>query len=276
MGARTDTGVAGTTEYPTTPLLLERKPKKNNILIGNDATQIRFAEQYLSMEHGVPIRHEAVPAVNDDMLLGNDVPKLYLVDRSSLIDISPKEKAKTGIWSLDLIEKGSAGMNAIVRYAAKLIEIEKPDKDIVAKVSYELVKESDPSSKKYLLSDIRAAVWQTAWLLSGPMERSQRWLAPWENWMLWMPKGDRDTVRYRLNTLYRELVMWVFASTGDERGVRKTGGRWDAKQFQRLSGLQLPREKVYNTIAVLSAWRGGDHDPFVCAIRISKIWEAKK
>ena len=276
MGARTDTGVAGTTEYPTTPLLLERKPKKNNILIGNDATQIRFTEQYLSMEHGVPIRHEAVPAVNDDMLLGNDVPKLYLVDRSSLIDISPKEKAKTGIWSLDLIEKGSAGMNAIVRYAAKLIEIEKPDKDIVAKVSYELVKESDPSSKKYLLSDIRAAVWQTAWLLSGPMERSQRWLAPWENWMLWMPKGDRDTVRYRLNTLYRELVMWVFASTGDERGVRKTGGRWDAKQFQRLSGLQLPREKVYNTIAVLSAWRGGDHDPFVCAIRISKIWEAKK
>jgi hypothetical protein len=276
MGARTDTGVAGTTEYPTTPLLLERKPKKNNILIGNDATQIRFTEQYLSMEHGVPIRHEAVPAVNDDMLLGFDVPKLYLVDRSSLIDISPKEKAKTGIWSLDLIGKDSAGINAIIRYAAKLIGIEKPDKDIVAKVGYELIKESDPN-KKNLLSDVRAAVWQASWLLSGPIDRSPRWIAPWENWMLWMPKGDRDTMRYRLNTLYRELVMWVFAFVGDEQGVRKTGGRWDAKQFQRLSGLHLPKDKVYSTLAELSNWRThDDYDPFVCAIRISKIWDTKK
>ena len=93
--------------------------------------------------------------------------------------------------------------------------------------------------------------------------------------MLWMPKGDRDNVRFRLNSLYRELVMWVFASTGDERGVRKTGGRWDAKQFQKLSQLQLPKEKVYATLAELSAWRTQGYDPFVAAIRISKVWETK-
>lgn len=268
---RIDTG----TEYPTVPLLLERSPKKNNVLIGNDPTQIRFAEQYLSMIHGVSIKHEAVPTVGDGVLLGQDEPKLYLVDVSSQIDISPSVKAKTGIFSLDLIERGGAGINAIIRHAAKLLDMEKPDKTVMARVGYELVKESDPSSKKYLLTDIRAAVWQAAWYLSGPITGQSRWLAPWENWMLWMPKGDRDSVRYRLNSLYRELVMWVFASTGDERGVRKTGGRWDAKQFQKLSQLPLPKEKVYTTLAALSTWRAHEYDPFVCAIRISKIWETK-
>jgi len=126
-----------------------------------------------------------------------------------------------------------------------------------------------------LSTDIRAAVWQAAWHLSGSPAPRPRWLAPWENWMLWMPKGDRDSVRFRLNSLYRELVMWVFAQSGDERGVRKTGGRWDAKQFQKLSQLQLPKEKVYSTIAELSAWRAQGYDPFVAAIRISKVWETK-
>src|SRR5271154_3403245 len=139
-----DTGTAGT-EYPTVPLLLERAPKKNNVLIGNDPTQIRFAEQWLSKSLGVSIRAEAVPAVNDDMLLGNDEPKLYLVDVYSQLDISPNMKVKTGIWSLDLIERGGAGINAIIRYAAKMLDIEKPDKTVMARVGYDLVKDSDPS-----------------------------------------------------------------------------------------------------------------------------------
>jgi len=273
--ARIDTGVEST-QYPTVPLLLERSAKKNNILIGNDPTQIRFAEQFLSMSHKKPIVHEPVSLVDDMMLQGQDEPKLYLVDVSSQIDnVSPKEKAKTGIWSLDLIERNGAGINAIIRYAAKLLDIPKPDKTTMSRVGYQLVKESDPSSKKYLLTDIRAAVWQAAWYLTGTDTGRPRWLAPWENWMLWMPKGDRDNVRFRLNSLYRELVMWVFASTGDERGVRKTGGRWDAKQFQKLSQLQLPKEKVYATLAELSAWRTQGYDPFVAAIRISKVWETK-
>lgn len=268
----TNTGV-GKTEYPTTPLLLASKPKKHNILIGNDATQIRFAEQYLSLTHGVLIKHEAVPVVSDEMVVGQDTPKLYLVERASLITLADKEKAKTGIYSLDLIERSSSGINAIVRYAAKLMEIDKPDKAVVNRVGNELVKEADPRSKKYLLTDIRAAVWQAAWLLKGPFESTPKWLAPWENWMLWMPKGGDP--RYRLNALYRELVMWVFASTGDERGFRKTGGSWDAKRFAKLSQLQLSKDKVYDTLVVLSAWRKPNSgiDPYTAVLRISKIWE---
>lgn len=274
MSAGTNTGVGGI-EYPTTPLLLATKPKKNNILIGNDATQIRFAEQYLSVMHGVPILHEAVPVVGDEMVTGQDAPKLYLVERASLITLAEKEKAKTGIFSLDLIERGSSGVNAIVRYAAKLMEIEKPDKAVLTRVGNELVKESDPRSKKYLLTDIRAAIWQACWLLKGPYESSPKWLQPWENWMMWMPKGGDP--RYRLNALYRELVMWVFASSGDERGFKKTGGSWDAKRFAKLSQLQLQKDKVYDTLVELSAWRKPNSgiDPFLVVIRISKIWETK-
>jgi hypothetical protein len=272
--ARTNTGTAGT-DYPTVPLLLERAPRKNNVLIGNDPTQIRFAEQFLSKAHGTSVNHEGVPGVTDEMLLGKDEPKLYLVDIPSQLDISETVKAKTGIFSLDLIERNGAGINAIIRFAAKLLDIPKPDKTTMASVSYKLVKDSDPISKKYLLTDIRAAVWQAAWFLTDTVDSRPRWIAPWENWMLWMPKGDSDSIRYRLNSLYRELVMWVFAQSGDERGVRKTGGRWDAKQFAKLSQLQLPKNKVYATLAELSAWRAHSYDPFVCAIRISKIWETK-
>lgn len=261
------------TEYPTTPLLLERAPKKHNILIGNDAHQIRFAEQFLSLTHNTSVKHEPVEVISDDMLLGKDDPKLYLVERSNLIDISSNVKSKTGVWSLDLIEKGSAGINAIVRYAAKLLEINKLDKSVLSRVGNEVIKDSDSRGRKYLMGDIRAAVWQATWVLTGPSPVHQHWSNPWENWLLWLPKGVDP--RYRLNTLYWELVMWTFASTGDERGYRKTKGRWDAKQFQKLSLLQLPKDKVFNSLVEISAWREHAYDPFICAIRIAKLWEIK-
>lgn len=261
------------TEYPTIPLLLERVPKRHNVLIGNDPVQIRFAEQFLSTHHGVPIKHEQVPEVRDEMVLGKDEPTLYLVDVAQQVDLSPAVKAKTGVWSLDLIEKGSAGINAIVRYAVKLLGIEKPSKDVVTNVGNELVRDSDPFGKRHLLTDIRAAVWYAAWLLSGPVEKRFSWTAPWENWQMWFPRGEDPY--YRLHSLYWQLVMWVFASTGDERGFRKTGGRWNLKRFQKLATLQLPKDKVYDTLSVLSAWRTHGYDPYVCVIRISKIWETK-
>jgi hypothetical protein len=259
------------TEYPTVPLLLERTPKKHNVLIGNDPAQIRFAEQFLSMHHGVPVRHEQVPEVSDIMLQGMDEPKLYLVDVPQQVDLSPAVRAKTGVWSLDPIEKGGAGINAIVRHAVKLLGMEKPPKNVMAQVGYELVKDSDTHGRRYLMGDIRAAVWHAAWLLTGPVQGRPQWIAPWENWVMWMPRGGDPY--YRLNALYRELVMWTFASTGDERGFRKTGGGWDSKRWAKLAALQLPKDKVYDTLAVLSAWRAHGYDPYVCAIRISKIWE---
>jgi hypothetical protein len=258
-----DTGLTDT-EYPTTPLLLERVPKKHNVLIGNDPMQIRFAEQFLSAHFTVPIKHEAVACVNDEHVLGKDEPQLLLVERSSLIDLSPNVKAKTGIWSLDLIKPGSAGVNAIVRSAAELMGMEKPDKATVQRVADEIVDG---------LYDIRAGIWDAAWLLSGPLPEKAKWMRPWENWLLWLPKGVDP--RYRLNALYWEMVEWVFAQTGDERGFKKAKGasKFNPRSFQKLSALQLPKDKVFNSLLELSAWRERHYDPYVCALKLAKIWQ---
>jgi hypothetical protein len=263
--ARASAGVIDGIEYPATPLLLDRVPKKHNILIGNDPMQIRFAEQFLSIAHEYKVEHEKVETVNDSMVLGLDTPKLYLVERSSFIDLSPNVKAKVGIWSLDLIEKGSAGLNCIVRFGAKLMGLDKPDKTMVQRVADEMAREG--------VYDIRAAVWHAAWLLTSPPGRSVKWMRPWENWLQWLPKGE--DARKRLHSLYWELVMWVFATSGDERGFKRTKGRWDAKMFQRLSMLQLPKDKVYNTLLELSTWRERGYDPYVCVLKVAKIWETK-
>jgi hypothetical protein len=276
MAKSTGAGIAGFIEYPTTPLLLERTPKRHNILIGNDAAQMRFAEQFLTIAHSITlpgVKHELVEVVNDGMLLGQDDPKLYVVERSSLIDISPNVKNKTGIFSLDLIEKGSAGINAIVREGGRLLGLEKLEKAVVDRVGNEVIKDSDPKGKRYLIGDIRSAIWQAAWELTGPATKRPTWSQPWENWMLWLPKGVDP--RYRLNTLYWTLVMWTFAQSADERGYRKTKGRWDAKQFSKLGLLQLPKDKVYNTLVELSAWKERKYDPYVCALKIAKIWETQ-
>lgn len=219
MARGTNQGV-GDYNYPTTPLLLERTLKKHNILIGDDRMQIRWAEQFLSMAHDTKVEHEVVQTVTDDMV-HSEAPKLYVVERSSFIDLAPAVKARTGIWSMDLIEEKSAGLNAIVREGAHVLGIEKPDKEQVQRIAREMDE----------VYDVRAAIWHAAWLWTGPPpEKFSRWTQPWENWLTWMPRGEDP--KKRLHSLYWDLVRWVFASSGDERGYRKTKGRWDAKSWQ--------------------------------------------
>lgn len=254
---------SGVGDFSTTPLLLERAPKKHNILIGDDKMQVRWAEQFLSMAHNTKVVAESVATVNDDMVHSEE-PKLYIVERSSLIDLAPSTKSRTGIWSTDLIDEKSAGLNTIVRHGARMLGIEKPDKDQVRRIAKEMED----------VHDIRAAIWHAAWLWTGPVKEFKgKWLQPWENWQMWMPVGEDP--KKRLHSLYWDLVRWVFASTGDERGFRKTKGRWDQKRWQTLRLLQLPKDKVFNSLVELSIWRERTYDPFICILKISKIWETK-
>jgi hypothetical protein len=253
------------TEYPSVVLLLEKKsPPKNNVLVGDDPAQIRFAEQFLSATHMRRIECQAVKSVSDIDLQGQEEPLLYQVDYSSLLDLSPRTARKTGIWSLDLIKPGSAGMNAIVRFAAELLGMEKPDKATVQRVADEVADG---------MYDIRAGIWDAAWMLSGPLPEKAKWMRPWENWLLWLPKGVDP--RYRLNALYWEMVEWVFAQTGDDRGFKRAKGasKFNPRTFQKLSALQLPKDKVFNSLLELSAWRERHYDPYVCALKITKIWQ---
>lgn len=250
------------TEFPTTPLLLDKTVKKHNILIGNDPVQIRFAEQFLSAHHHTKVTCQLVEGMCNDHHVLKEEPQLIRVERSSLLDLSPNVRKQTGLWSLDLIDNGSAGANAIVRHAAKLMGLPRPAKDTVAFVTKQITES---------IFDINAAIWQAAYLLTGPTPVKQNWPRPWENYLTWLPKGE--DVRYRLNTLYWELVEYVFAAENDEKGWRKTGRTFRPKSFKFLSGMILPKDRVSNSLQALSAWREHYSDPYVTALKIAKIWE---
>jgi hypothetical protein len=256
-------GVRGT-EWPTTPLLLEKTPKKHNILIGEDAMQVRFAEQFLSAHYNAKITCELMEILPDDAILGHEEPCLYRVDRPSQIELSPSVRARVGIWSLDLIEKGSAGVNAIVREACRIMKLSKPPRQALDYVAAEVAKN---------LYDIKAGIWHAAWLLSGPIPERKTWPNPWENYITWLPVGEDP--QYRLNTLYWTLVEYVFAAENDDKGFRKTGRSFRPREFKYLSSLVLPKVRVFDSLAVLSAWRAHRSDPYVVALKLTKIWERR-
>lgn len=250
------------TEYPTTPLLLEKTPKKHNVLVGEDAMQVRFAEQLLTAHFHQKITCELVAVLNDDHVLGQEEPRLYRVDRVGQVELSPNVRPRIGIWSLDLIEKGSAGANAIVRHAARLMGVDKPTRQTIDYVAAEIVRN---------LNDIRAAVWHAAFILTAPVPERRTWPKPWENYIGWLPRGEDP--RYRLNTLYWDLVEYVFAAENDEQGFRRTGRTFRPREFKYLGSLVLPKARVFDSIVVLSAWREHHTDPYVTALKLAKIWE---
>lgn len=247
-------GVRATT-WPTTPLLLGQKTfHPYNILVGDDPCQVRFAEQVL----GVPCRFLEV--IHDEDILGKEEKLLYRVDSPRGLELSPNTKALAGIWSLDEIESGSAGANAIVRFAASLLDVP-ADRVLIQRVSDELLKKE--------IEDVRAAIWDAVWLLTGPRpEEDVRWPNPWEDSKGWIPKGVDPG--YRLNSLYRFLVGYVFAKEDDQDAARKFG--MSISKFKALQRFSLDLNKVDQSIRELSRWRTQKYNPLVCALRITTIW----
>ena len=259
---------------PMTPQLLDTYPvaKKVNILVGDNPPQIKFAERYLTDIHQADVKCQSVELVNDDMVQGKDEPLLYRVDRLRHIELAPNVKSKVGLWSLDPIERGSSGANAIVRFAVKtMLGRDKLTNAQVEAYANEMVKEQAGLSFTKEVEDIYAAIWEACWLLLGPEPAPFKpWPRPWENHLTWMPKGV-DPV-FRLNTLYRELVVHTFAREGDEYAARKFG-RFKPNEFKTLKNLKLPITKVADSLHALSTWHTEKFDPYICALKIAKIWE---
>jgi hypothetical protein len=245
------------TEFPQVPLLISKKSRsKNNILVGFDRAQIRFAEQLLDLVC------QDREIVKDDDLLGKDENLLLRVTSSNCIDLSPDVKKKTGIWSIQPLESGSAGMNALVRVASEILGEEKPVKEKLEAVSREVCRESE-------IVDIRGALWEAVWQLTGdvPLKSAPLWPAPWES-NHWIPAEVEPS--YRLNVLYRDLVGYVFAHENDFPAARKFG--ISQTRFNRLRQISLDLGRVDQSIRCLSKWRVRKSSAFVCALQISKIW----
>jgi hypothetical protein len=244
------------TVWPTTPLLLLQKTfRRFNILVGDDPAQVRFAEQIL----GVPCKF--VETLHEEDLLGKEEPLLYRVDSARCMELSPNTKALAGIWCLDPIEKGSAGANAIVKYAATILDLAAEAK-LVQRVADQLLARE--------ITDVRAAIWDAAYLLTGPLplENKERWPDPWESPVAWVPAGVDPGLR--LNALYRFLVGYVFAKEGDQDAARKFG--ISVAKFKVMQRINLDLNKVYDCVRELSRWRTQKYPPLVCALRITNIW----
>jgi hypothetical protein len=244
-------------------MMLEKAPKKHNVLVGKDDMQVQFAEEFLSSFHDVKVACQFMESLNDDHVLGQEAPQLWRVARSGQIDLSPNVRARVGVWSLDIIEKGSAGANAMVREACRLMGVGRPPRPTVDYIASKITED--------LTYDIKAAIWNAAYLLTGPVPEYKRWPRPWENYITWLP-SDVDP-SFRLHTLYWELIEYVFAAEGDEKGFRKTGRTFRPREFKSLSSLVLSKTSVFDSIVVLSAWKARGGDPYVCALKLAKIWK---
>ena len=246
------------TVYPTTPMLLLQKTYlRFNVLVGDDPAQVRFAEQLL----GIKAQH--VDVLRDEDILGKEGSHLFHIDTPRQSELSPNTKALVGFWSLETIEKGSAGASALVKYAATLLD-SPVDKKTLQLVADELVKDD--------LGDIRAAIWRAAWMLSGPPPLDfARWPDPWQKPSEFLPKGVDPGLR--LNALYRSLVAFVFAKENDQDAARKFG--ISIAKFKMLQSQNIDLNKVYSSIRELSKWRTQKYNPLVCALKIRYIWETQ-
>lgn len=244
--------------WPTTPLLLQQKTAMRlNVLVGDDAAQMRLAEAVL----GIKAVH--LDMLRDEDILGKEGSHLFQIDAPRNMDLSPGVKQQVGVWSLEPIEKGSAGANALVKYAASLLDTPL-DKKTLQLISDELVA-SD-------LGDMRAAIWQAAWMILGPPPADDvRWPDPWVKAGEWLPKGVDPS--YRLNTLYRSLVTYVYAKENDQEAARKFGA--SIAKFKVMQAQNIDLGKAYRSIQELSRWRTQKYNPLVCALRIRHIWESQ-
>jgi hypothetical protein len=249
-------------EFNPVPALLSQKTFKNyNILIGEDEPQQRFAEQVL----GLPCVF--MDGVCDEDFLVDDLPKLFRVESSRVVVLSPQIKEATAFWSLSPMEKGSAAANAIVRYAATLLGMDKPDKDLVERLA-------DTLATDGAMDDTRVSLWAAVWLLTGPEPPvvSKRWPQPWESPQLWFAVPGVSP-EYRLNSLYKDLTAYTFLRDDEELVLKKAGIRVSPVKLKVLKKLNLDYSKVHDTIELLDLWRGKQTDPYVCAFRISTLWK---
>src|SRR5271157_5721935 len=84
-------GTGGVQFHPV-PFLLLKTPPRNNVLIGDDAIQIRFMEQLTGLQC------ETRERVCDDDLFGKDGILIRLLTGNTL-ELSAQLRAKTGVWA---------------------------------------------------------------------------------------------------------------------------------------------------------------------------------
>lgn len=249
---------AGTSQEftPAVFLLQKKSAHRNHIVIGEDPAQLAFIAEELE----TPI--EEVDRVTDDMLVGQS-GHLYKVFAGHRIDLSPEMRSKTGFWSAEPITRGSAAINVIVKYAAAILPFE-------GKLTREQVDIVGDQVVKNRIVDVRVAISESMWLLTGEIKRPERWPEPWEQPIKWVNSETMD-VSYRLNTLHKRLIGYTTYLGKGPEAAKAIGVR--PHELQKYKDLTLDLTKVYHTIKTISQWRQGKWaDEYICAGIICSIW----
>lgn len=238
------------------PLALQKKRlPKNNIVIGEDHVQVRALERLLDRE-ATPVEK----VVDEDLVSTSGL--LLRVYAAHRIDLSPEIIANTGFWSATKLTKGSMGINDLIKLAATLSPKGegKYTKEELAIVHDALLKED--------ITDLFATLWRAVSMMSGDkIEKQPWWKSPWESPTEWFPL---DKMEHRLNYLYKSIVQYALVKTVNPDLAKKQGA--SPSQIQHWKTLNLPVEKVEDTVILLSKWKQGLILPEVCALQISSIW----
>lgn len=244
-------------QFHPVPFLLSKDLPRNNILIGDDAIQIRFVEQLTGLQC------ETRERVTDDYLFGKDGILVRLLTANGL-DLSPQLRSKTGVWALVPVTPGSVSTNAIVRIAAEILgaKLKKEELDSTSRYVGRLFERDE-------VADLRVGLWETLWIMSAPLPPS-RWKEPWETSILqeWVPPGVDLGMRF--GSLLKTLRAYVLIQTGGESDAKKLGV--SPSKMLYLKDLRLNNEKVYNCLRVLSRWKQFGTDPRIVALSLTKVW----
>lgn len=248
--------IAGMLYHPV-PYLLLKQPPRNNILIGDDASQIRFVEQLTGLTC------ETRDSISDDDLFGKD-GVLYRLLAANGLNLSPSLRNRTGIWSLAPITSGSAAASAVVRSAAEVLN-EKLTKDRLESLSRHVGWLFEHGE----VVDLRAGLWETVWAMTADLP-PHGWKEPWESASLrdWMPPGV--DLGLRLGALFKKLRVYVLLHSDAEMEAKKMG--FPPHKLMQLKNLRLNPNKVHESLKVLSRWKNLTTDPLVEGLALTKIW----
>lgn len=247
----------GAVTFPPVPFLLFKPCPRNNVLIGDDALQLRFVEQLTGQTC------ETLDSLTDENLFGKDGCLYRLLTHRGLA-VSESVRKTLGVWSLTPITSRSASSNALVRAAALLLkeEIKKERLEAVSRVVGRLFEKGD-------LTDLRTGLWEAVWIMTGDLP-VYGWSDPWESTLTteWFPKGV--DLELRLGALMKTLRAYVLTHTGADTEVKRMG--IPPHRVQKLKDLTLNPDKIFESVLVLSRWKQHRLDPKIVALMLTKVW----
>jgi hypothetical protein len=250
---------ANSVMFHPVPFLLSKDVPRNNILIGDDAIQIRFVEQLTGLQC------ETRERITDDDLFGKDGILVRLLTTNGL-DLSPQLRSKTGVWALVPVTPGSVSANAIVRVAAEIsgTKLKKEELDSMSRYVGRLFEHDK-------VADLRVGLWETVWAMSAPLPPN-RWKEPWETSILqeWVPPGVDLALRF--GSLFKTLRAYVLIQTDGEPEAKKMG--ISPSKMLYLKDLRLNNEKVYQALRVLSRWKQFGTDPRIVTLSLTRVWHS--